>query len=292
MKAIWKGAISFGLINIPVNIYNAAVDRELKFVLLHKKDLSQIRYAKICKNEEKEIPYSEIVKGYELEDGKYVVLTEEDFASVNIEKSKTIEIQEFTEEDAIDTIYYEKLYYLEPGKNAGKPYHLFLEALKKSKKVAVAKFVLRNHVRVAIIKPYKNMLILNQIRLQDEILPFELSEKSIHKISEKEVNLAIKLIDQLTGKFTPEEYKDNYVEELKALIDKKSKGGKIVKKGQEPQTTKVHDIMSLLKESLEKHPSKKAKKLKTEEKAKKETKIKIKEKIDSKVEAKRKRKSA
>lgn len=292
MKAIWKGAISFGLINIPVNIYNAAVDRELKFVLLHKKDLSQIRYAKICKSEEKEIPYSEIVKGYELEDGKYVVLTEEDFASVNIEKSKTIEIQEFTEEDAIDTIYYEKLYYLEPGKNAGKAYHLFLEALRKSKKVAVAKFVLRNHVRVAIIKPYNNMLILNQIRLQDEILPFELSEKSIHKISEKEVNLAIKLIDQLTGKFTPEEYKDNYVEELKALIDKKSKGGKIIKKGQEPQTTKVHDIMSLLKESLEKHPAKKAKKVKIEEKAKKETKIKLKEKIDSKLEVKRKRKSA
>lgn len=262
MKAIWKGALTFGLIHIPVNLYTATEERELKFVMLHKPDMSEIRYAKICKAEEKEVPYSEIVKGYEIEEGNYVVLTQEDFKEANVEKTKSIEIQEFTNEDEIDTIYYDKLYYLEPGKNADKAYNLLLEALRKSKKVAIAKFVLRNHERMAIVKPHGKLLILNQIRLPSEILKpqVEIPEKA--KIPEKEMAMALKLIDQQTEHFHPEKFKDTYVEDLKKLIEQKAKGGKTRKKGKESQpTTKVHDIMSLLKASLEQeeHPKKRRK---------------------------------
>jgi len=250
MRAIWKGALTFGLIHVPVNLYSATEERELKFSLLHKKDLSEIRYAKICKQEEKEVPYSEIVKGYETDDGHFVVLTEEDFKNANIEKTKNIEILTFTDEDEVDSIYYDKIYYLEPGKNADKAYSLLLEALKKSKKVAVAKFVLRNHERLAIIKPHNKILVLNQLRLPSEIKKPDIEVKT-EKASPKELEMAMKLVDQLTGPFEPEKFHDTYVEDLKAVIKQKAKGGKVRKKGKEPAPSKVHDIMSLLKASLE-----------------------------------------
>lgn len=250
MKAIWKGALRFGLIHIPVSLYSATEERELKFVLLHKPDLSEIRYARICKEEEKEVPYKEIVKGYEI-DGDMVVLTEEDFKQANLEKIKNIEIQAFVDEEEVDSIYYEKLYYLEPGKDADKPYNLLLEALKKSKKVAVAKFVLRNHERLAIIKSYEKLLVLNQIRLPNEIKKPEIQISYKEKIAEKELDMAVKLIDQLTGHFEPENFKDSYVQDLKKLIGQKAKGGKVRKKAIVSKPAKVHDIMLLLKQSIE-----------------------------------------
>ena len=134
MRALWKGSISFGLVNIPVKMYVASREREFKFVMLHKKDLSQIRYARICKTEDKEVPWEDIVKGYEYAPGEFVVLNDEDFKKANLTKSKTIEIIDFVKEDEIDTVYYSKPYFLEPEKNADKPYILLREALKKSKK--------------------------------------------------------------------------------------------------------------------------------------------------------------
>lgn len=258
MKAIWKGALTFGLIHIPIDLYSATEERELKFVLLHKPDLAPIRYARICKEEEKEVPYSEIVKGYEVSEGNFVVLTPEDFKQANVEKTKNIEIQEFTNEDEIDTIYYDKLYYLGPGKNADKAYNLLMEALRKSKKVAIAKLVLRNHERLAIIKPHGKIMILNQIRLPAEILKPKMEMPEKEKISEKEMSMAMKLIDQQTAHFAPEKFKDTYVEDLKKLINEKAKGKKTTKKGKETKPSKVHDIMTLLKASLEqdKHPQK------------------------------------
>lgn len=258
-RAIWKGALSFGLINIPVNLYSATRERELKFTLLHKKDHSQIRYARICKAEEKEVPYNEIVKGYDIGDGEFVILTDEDFEKASLEKSKAIEIIYFTDADEIDSIYYDKLYYLEPGKNAQKAYVLLRDGLMKSKKVAVAKFILKNHEHLAIIKPHEGFLVLNQMRPHNEIVKpqIEVPEKS--KIPEKEMTMALKLINQLTEKFRPEKFEDTYVEDLKALIKEKSEKGKIERKVTEAKPTKVHDIMSLLKESLEKpKPRKKA----------------------------------
>ena len=159
MRSIWSGALSFGLINIPVRLYSGTEEHALSFDLLHKKDLSPIRYARICKEDGKEIPYQDIVKGYEYQKGEYVVVTEEDFKAVDMEKTNAIEIVQFTPKSEIDAIFYEKPYFLEPGKGADKPYALLRETLQRSKKVGVVKFVFRNREHLGIIEPYGNAII-------------------------------------------------------------------------------------------------------------------------------------
>lgn len=255
MRSLWSGSLSFGLINIPVRLYSASEERVLNFDMLHNKDLSPIRFARICKEDEKEVPYKDIVKGYEYQKGEYVVVTEEDFKKAAPEKSNTIEIVDFVSEDEIDTIYFEKPYYLEPDKNASKPYALLREALKKSHKVGVVKYVFRNKEHIGVIKPHDSVIVLNQLRYASEVR----SEESLKlpkegEINKKEIDMALKLIDQLTGKFKAESYKDTYTNELMKVIEQKIKGvpgkkGKIKKAEAKP--SKVHDIMSLLKASLE-----------------------------------------
>lgn len=253
MRSMWKGSLSFGLVNIPVHMYTGSKEKELSFILLHKKDLSEIHYARICKTENKEVPWKEIVKGFEFEKGEYVIVNDEDFAKANLTKSKTIEIINFVEEDEVDPIYYVKPYYLEPDKNAEKAYSLLREALKRSKKVGLAKFVLRNKEHIALIKPHGNMLIVNELRYQAELLKSEdlklPSEKE--KTTAKELDIAIQLIDHLTVPFKPERYKDTYVQEMKKIIQQKAKGRTIHPKTEAPKSTKVCDIMSLLQASLE-----------------------------------------
>jgi DNA end-binding protein Ku len=257
MRALWKGSISFGLVNIPVKMYVASHEREFKFVMLHKKDLSQIRYAKICKNEDKEVPWEEIVKGYEYAPGEYVVMEDEDFKKANLSKSKAIEILDFVKEDEIDTVFYSKPYFLEPEKNADKAYVLLREALRKSKKVGIAKFVIHNREHIAVIKPYENAIILNELRYVDEVVqPKELNIPEKVKTPAKELDVAVKLIDHLTSSFNSKKYKDTYSKEIKEIINQKAKGRKIHPKGQEPKPSKVQDIMSLLKASLEEQPKK------------------------------------
>jgi len=251
MRALWKGSISFGLVHIPVKMYTATHEHDLKFVMLHKKDLSQVRYARICKVEEKEIPWDQIVKGYEYSPGEYVVLSDEDLKKFNQNKSKSIEILHFIRQDEIDTIYYDKPYFLEPEKNAAKAYNLLLEALEKSKKVGIAKFIIHNREHLAVIKPYENTIILNELRYDAEMVKTkELDIPKEGKSSPQELSIALKLIDHLTAAFKPKEYVDTYAEEVMEIIEQKAKGKKIHPKGQEQKPSKVHDIMSLLKESL------------------------------------------
>ncbi len=258
MRSIWKGALSFGLIHIPVRLYSASRSRELQFKLLHKQDLSEIRYARICKADGKEIPWTDIVKGYEYREGDYVVLTEEDFARANLKKTKTIEILEFAKEDEIEPIYYEKPYYLEPEQGAAKAYHLLREALKQSKKVAVGNFILKQHEHVGVIKPYKDILVLNQLRYNAELThPKDLHIPKETSLPKNEVAIALELIDQLTKPFKPEDFKDTYTKEVKKIIEQKAKGKKVkIKKGAEEKPPKIHDIMSLLRTSLEQHKKK------------------------------------
>lgn len=252
MRSIWTGALSFGLINIPVKLYVATQEHAIEFDLLHKTDMSPIRYAKICKADGKEIPYEDIVKGYEYKKGEYLALTEEDFKRVNLEKSKAIEIQSFTYEREVESIYYEKPYYLEPDKGAGKAYALLREALKRSEKVAIASFVLRNREHIAIVRPYEDILILEQLRFDSEIRPLTKLEIPESKTQTKEVDMAVKLIDELTQAFNPKDYKDTYIEKLQAVIDEKLQGKKpSKKKAEEPEYTQVQDIMGKLKASLE-----------------------------------------
>ena len=254
MKAIWTGALSFGLVNIPVRLYSATESHGLELDMLHKKDLSPIRYARICRIDGKEIPYDQIVKGYEYEKGDYVVLTDEDFKKANVKKTKTIDIIDFAEEDDIDSMYFEKPYYLEPEKGAFKAYALLREAIKKSKKVGVAKFVLRNREHLAALRVKGNAIILNQLRFDEEIRKPDLNLPGKEKASNREIDMALTLIEHLTSHFKPEDYKDTYIKDVKQIINQKLKGKKPKAKGKEKDVapTEVHDIMAMLKESLEK----------------------------------------
>lgn len=256
MRPIWTGALSFGLVNIPVRLYSATEDHGLNFDMLHKKDLSPIRYARICKVDGKEIPYDDIVKGYQYEKGDYVVLTDEDFKKANIKKTKTIDIIDFSKEEDIDSVYFEKPYYLEPDKGAFKAYALLREAIKKSKKVGIAKFVLRNREHLAALRAQGDVIVLNQLRFDEEIRKPDLKlPGKEEKTTSREVEMALALIDQLTSHFKPQDYKDTYVKDVKQIINQKLKGKKPKAKGSEKDTkpTEVHDIMAMLKESLEKH---------------------------------------
>lgn len=250
MRAIWSGSVSFGLVNIPVKLYSATNSKTLELDMLHKKDLSPIRYAKVCRKDGHEIPYEEIVKGYEYEDGDYIVLSNEDFEKANVRKTKTIDIVDFAKEQEIDPIFFEKPYYLEPEKGAAKAYILLREALKKSKKVGIAKFVIRNREHLGIVKPEGDILVLNQMRFQEEIRRPELKIPK-EDVSEKEISMALAFIDQLTEPFKPDEYKDTYMEELKKLIEEKSRGKTPKPKGALPKPTEVDDLMAALKKSLE-----------------------------------------
>jgi DNA end-binding protein Ku len=263
MRSIWKGAISFGLVNIPVNMYVASQAKEISFVMLHKKDLSEIRYARICKTEDKEVPWKDIVKGYELDKGDYVIFDEKDFEKANLKKTKTIEILNFVDEDEIDPIFYVKPYFLEPGKNADKAYGLLRDALHKSKKVGLATYILRNKEHLAIVKPLESMLVLNELRYETELLTVKDLNIPEVKSSAKELDMAMELVDQMTIPFDPSKYKDTYTEELKEMIKQKAKGRPVHPKTKEAPSPKVHDIMSLLKASLEKKPAKKSKIAKT-----------------------------
>lgn len=253
MRSIWKGAISFGLVNIPVHMYTASHEHGLSFTLLHKSDFSTVRYAKICKAEEKEIAWDEIVKGYEYKKGDFVILKDEDFEKVNMKKTKTIEIVNFIAEAELDPIYYVKPYYLEPEESAVKAYVLLREALKKAKKVGLAKYVLRNREHLAVVRNYGPALLLNELRYDSELAAVEeLRLPSGIKADAREVEIAIQLIGQLTVPFKPEAYRDTYIDELKEMIDKKSKGRPIHPQRERAEPpTKVHDLMALLQASLE-----------------------------------------
>ncbi len=259
MHSLWKGALSFGLIHIPVRLYSASQERELKFKMLHKKDLSEIRYARICKKEEKEVPWDDIVKGFEIEEGHYVILSDEDFEKVNLKKTRTVEIVSFANEEDIDPIYYHNPYFLEPEKGAAKAYHLLKEALLRSKKVAIGQFVFHHHEHLGVIRPYGNLLMLHQLRYASELVnPKGLMVPKQEASSKKELEVAIQLIEQLTQPFKPQNYSDTYIDEVKEMIHKKSKGHKLkIKKGEEPKASKVSDIMSLLKASLKDNKKKK-----------------------------------
>ncbi|MBA3957418.1 MAG: Ku protein [Parachlamydiaceae bacterium] len=253
MRPMWSGSLSFGLINIPVRLYSATEDHALSFDMLHKKDLSPIRFARICKEDEKEVPYKDIVKGYEYSKGEYVVVSEEDFKNADAHRANAIEILAFAKEEEIDTIFFEKPYFLEPAKGGDKAYALLREALEVSGKVGVVKFVFRNREHIGVVKPYQNAIVLNQMRFVSEVRSIDGLKLPEAESSKKEVEVAVKLIGQLTEKFNPKAYKDTYVEQLKKVIDQKIKGTTPSKKGKTAavKSPKVHDIMSLLKASLE-----------------------------------------
>ena len=254
-RAIWKGSISFGLVNIPIALYPATKREELKFRLLRKTDLSPVNYKRVAEKDGKEVPWDQIVKGYEYEKGKYVVLQDEDFQRVDIEATQTVDIQDFVELDEIDPIFFYKPYYLEPQKGGDKVYALLRDALKDSKKVGVAKVVIKTREYLAGVKPEDGALVLELMHFADELA--DTSKLHILKkveVGKREMDMAKALIGSMSTKWNPEKYHDDYREALMEVIEEKVEaGGKEIeeKPRQARKPTKVIDLVSVLQKSLE-----------------------------------------
>jgi len=254
-RAIWKGSISFGLVNIPIALYPATRREELKFRLLRKTDLSPVNYKRVAEKDGKEVPWDQIVKGYEYEKGRYVLLQDEDFQRVDIEATQTVDIQDFVELDEIDPIFFYKPYYLEPQKGGDKAYALLRDALKDSKKVGMAKVVIKTREYLAGVKPEDGALVLELMHFADELA--DASKLHIPKkveVGKREMTMAKSLIDSMSSKWNPEKYKDDYREALMEVIEAKVEaGGKEIeeKPRKAPKPTKVIDLVSVLQKSLE-----------------------------------------
>ncbi len=254
MKPIWTGSISFGLVNIPVKVFSAVEDSSLDMDMLDSRDHSNIKFKRVNETTGKEVAYENIVRAYKLND-KYVVLDKEDFESADAEKTKTIDILHFVEESDIDSIYFEQPYYLEPQKEGTKAYGILREALAETGKVGVTSFVMRNREGLAILKPYKNVIVLNRIRFEQEIrATTDLKLPAVSKTKSKEQSIANQLINQQTEKFDISAYKDTYSAKLMKTIKQKAKSGKSPKQAPMKVVHKqsADDLMSMLKASLNK----------------------------------------
>src|SRR5213596_3513691 len=256
-RAIWKGSISFGLVNIPIALYPATRREELRFRLLRKSDLSPVNYRRVAEKVGKEVPWDQIVKGYEYEKGKYVVLKDEDFERVDLEATQTVDIQDFVNVDEIDPMFFYKPYYLEPQKGGDKAYVLLRDALEDSKKVGIAKVVIKTRQYLAGVKAEDGVLVLELMHFAEELA--EADKLHVPKKIEpgkREINMAKALIDSMSSKWNPEKYRDDYREALMEVIEEKVEaGGKEIEEKPKPKprpSTKVIDLVSVLQESLSK----------------------------------------
>ncbi len=252
MRAIWTGAIGFGLVNIPVKMYSATRQSDLDLDLLDKKDHSHIRYKRVNESTGREVAYENIVKGYKLS-RKYVILDEEDFAKVSPKKSKLLEITEFVDEKDVDSVYFETPYYIEPEKSGVKAYVLLRNALEKSGKAGLGSFIMRTKETLCLVRPAKKVLVVNRIRFQEEIRPTNEISVPSTTIKPAELKMAMQLIDQLSGEFDIAKYKDTYAKELMKIIKAKAKGKSVDVPEMKITHSKAKDIMAQLKESLGSH---------------------------------------
>jgi DNA end-binding protein Ku len=255
MRAIWKGSISFGLVNIPIALYPATRKEELRFRLLRAKDLSPVNYKRVAEADGKEVPWDEIVKGYEYEKGKFVVLKDEDFQRVDLEATQTVDIQDFVALDEIDPMFFYKPYYLEPQKGGDKAYVLLRDALAESKKVGIAKVIIKTRQYLAGVKAKDGVLVLELMHFAEELadagklhVPKKLEPRK------KEMDMGKALIHSMSAKWNPEKYRDDYREALMEVIEEKVEaGGKEIEEKSKPRKapTKVIDLVKVLQKSLE-----------------------------------------
>jgi DNA end-binding protein Ku len=256
MRPTWKGAISFGLVNIPVSLFSGIKTTEkISFDMLRDSDLSPIRYKRVAEADGKEVPYEHIVKGYEYEKGHYVVVTKEDFQRVAIKSTQVVDIKEFVDLEEIDPRYFDEPYMMAPDKGGGKAYVLLRQALKETGKAGIAKVVLRPpREKLAAVKPVGDVLFLETMHFADELRqPSEL-EIPDAEVGRKELDMALSLVNTMADKWKPEKFKDEYREALMDLIEQKIKaGGKPLPaaKGKAPAATRIVDLVSVLQQSLE-----------------------------------------
>lgn len=251
MKAMWTGSIGFGLVNIPIKLYSATQTSNLDLDMLDKYDHANIKYLRVNENTGKEVAWENIVKGYKYNDG-YVILDDSDFEKANAKKTKLIEISDFVRFEEIDSILYESSYYIAPDKSGVRAYYLLKEALQKTKKVGVASFVMRSKENLAILRPSEKVLVLHRLHFAEEVRDAgDIDLPAKEEIKPKELEMAVSLIDQLSGKFDITQYKNTYTEELMKLIEEKANGVKKTEPSMKVTHSKSKDLMEQLKASLE-----------------------------------------
>ena len=276
-RTIWKGAISFGLVNIPIGLYPATRGTGLDFTMLDRRDMSPVGYKRVNKNTGAEVPWDEVVKGYEYEDGEYVVLGEADFKRANVEATQTVEILSFVDAAQIHAVYFDTPYYLAPTKKAEKGYALLRDTLVRTGKVGIAKVVIRTREHIAALMPFGPMLVLELLRFAEELrdpkeLELPLETLASLKVGDKELAMAQTLVSEMEDEWNPEQYKDEYREDLMSFIEKKIKSGKThsiaepVEEKAERKSADVIDLMALLKKSVEKTTRKPKKRAASSEK--------------------------
>ncbi len=251
---MWSGAISFGLINVPVKLYSAVSRKTVRFHQLAKDTGVRIQQKRIDPSTGEEVAYDDIVKGYELTKDRYVVITPEELEAIDPEKTRTIDIEDFVDLHDIDPVYYDHPYYLVPDKGAAKAYGLLLNAMKESEKVAIARVVLRTKENLVAIRPSGNVLLMETMIFADEVVPTDdiddLPTAKDLKASERELKMAQQLIDSLTSDFEPDKYQDQYREKVLDLVERKAAGEEIAIQPEAEKKTEVPDLMAALEASL------------------------------------------
>jgi DNA end-binding protein Ku len=279
-RAIWSGAISFGLVNIPVKLYSAVSKKTVRFHQLDSKDNTRIQQKRVNPNTGEEVPYEQLVKGYELSPDRYVIVKPEELEAVEPKKTRMIEIEDFVDLEQIDPIYYDHPYYLAPGTGAAKPYKLLLEAMKATGKVAIARVVIRSKENLVAIRPHEDVLTMETLLFGDEVVsPEDLGEiegVDEAKATKKEVDMARQLIDSLEAEFDPSKYRDEYRETVLDMIERKAEGQEITVQETPDEPEEVPDLMAALEASIAqgKRQSKPKAKAKTKAKAKPKAKKK------------------
>lgn len=252
MHTMWKGSISFGLVNIPVKMFAATEDKDIRFRNIHKECHTPIKYEQVCPHCGKKVSPEEIVRGYEYEPGRFVIIEDGDLDAIRPNATKSVEIIDFVLLEEIDPIYFTKSYYLSPQDTGSKAYNLLREAMNKTGRIAVARIVIRDKESLAVVRVYKNLLVLETIYYPDEVRDVRqvpgLPENV--QVAEAELNMATQLISQLTREFDPEKYKNEYREKLKEVISRKAEGNEVVAQP-EARKTNVVDLMQALQASLE-----------------------------------------
>ena len=252
-RAIWSGAISFGLVNVPVKLMTAVRPKEVHFRMLHDADGGRIEFKRICAEDGKEVPYAHIAKGYEFSKGRYVMVTQKELEALDPEATRTIDIEDFVELAEIDPIYYEHTYYLVPDRGSAKPYRLLLDAMSSTGKVAIGRMVMRTKQYLCTLRPLGRSLALSTMQYADEIVDegdLEGLPAGSAKPTARELELASKLIESLSAKFEPKKYKDEYRERVLELLDRKADGEEIVAEAPRPKPAKTVDLFEALQASL------------------------------------------
>jgi DNA end-binding protein Ku len=254
-RAIWSGTISFGLLNVPVKLYSAVSRKTIRFNELRESDNSRVRHKRVAEGTDEEVSYDEIIKGYEITKGQYVTFTRDELSELDPAKTRTIDIQDFVDIGDIDPIFFESPYYLGPADGADKAYSLLAKAMESSGRAAIARFVLRNRESLAAIRARNGVLTMTTMRFADEVVaPDELDDvlpQEAPKVQKREQEMAEALIDSLSSDFDPTQYKDEYREDLLAMIERKAEGKDIVQtESEEPEPTKAPDLMAALEESI------------------------------------------